>query len=87
MKKKVKKEMIIEKCVSYICDKCGKEYLCDGGSEMDILEIEEFLHIDFIGGYGSVFGDGSRVSADICQHCLREMIKDFATVIFEGIVW
>lgn len=85
MKKKIKQEMIIEKCVSLICDKCKKEYLCD--SSDDTLEIQEFLHINFVGGYVSVFGDGSRVSADICQHCLHEMIKDFANIIFEGIVF
>jgi hypothetical protein len=30
--------------------------------------------VDFIGGYGSVFGDETRVRCDICQHCLHGMI-------------
>lgn len=40
----------------------------------DYIEIQEFHHVDFIGGYGSVFGDETRVRCDICQHCLHGMI-------------
>lgn len=31
----------------------------------------------FVGGYNSVFGDGTQVGIDPCQHCLYELIKDF----------
>ena len=57
---------------SIVCDKCGEKY----NVEDDCLEAQEFLHIRFTGGYGSVFGDMSRIQCDICQHCLFEMIKD-----------
>ena len=40
-------------------------------------EIQEFHHIRFTGGYGSVCGDGMKVECDICQRCLHIMIKDF----------
>ena len=71
IKTKEKDEVIIKKTIiSKVCDKCGKEY--DSPFEM-----KEFLHINFIGGYGSIFGDGNSVKCDICQHCLHDMIKHF----------
>jgi hypothetical protein len=71
-----KKEMKeIESPESIICDVCGKEYDIE-----DYLEIQEFHHIDFVGGYGSIFGDQSRVECDICQNCLKEMIENFCRI-------
>ena len=58
---------------SITCDKCGKTFEND-------LEIQEFHHIDYFGGYGSVFGDMNKVECDICQHCLKEMIGDIIRV-------
>jgi hypothetical protein len=52
---------------SIICDLCGKEY--------DDFEIQEFHHIDFIGGYKSIFGDEEHVCKDICQYCLFEILN------------
>ena len=54
------------------CDVCHKGF----DPEVDIFETQEFLCIDFRGGYGSVFGDENKVQCDICQHCLKELIKD-----------
>jgi hypothetical protein len=68
--KKVKKSTL--ELESIICDKCNKEYDSD-----NTPEIQEFLHIDFTGGYGSVFGDGTSIEYDICQHCLLEIINGF----------
>lgn len=67
-----KVEAIRQTLVSIVCDKCKKEYGAD-----DILEIQEFQLIKFTGGYGSVFGDMLTVEADICQHCLKELIGSF----------
>lgn len=55
---------------SVACDVCGTVY----DSEMDI---QEFHHIDFTGGYTSVFGDMTRIKCDICQRCLKGMIVDY----------
>jgi hypothetical protein len=66
----------IEKIVSLKCDKCGKEYSND--PIKDMLETQEFLLIDFVGGYGSIFGDGTHVECEVCQYCLYEMIKDIS---------
>ncbi len=51
------------------CDKCKKKITDD-------MEEQEMHHIDFVGGYASVFGDCSHIRCDLCQSCLFEMIKD-----------
>jgi hypothetical protein len=61
----------VEEVFSMRCDKCGNEY------DSNDLEAQEFCHIKFRGGYTSVFGDGTDVECDICQHCLHEIIGDF----------
>lgn len=61
----------IEEPFAFVCDVCGREFSADD------MEIQEFHHIRFTGGYGSVFGDGTRVECDICQHCLEKMIGEF----------
>ena len=57
---------------AFICDKCGKEIKVD-----DLIEIQESYSIRFVGGYGSVFGDGAVVSCDLCQNCLKALIGEF----------
>ena len=57
---------------SFICDICKKRY-----DVKDWREVQEFHHINFTGGYDSVFGDCVKVECDICQHCLLRMIKDY----------
>ncbi|MFH1685049.1 MAG: hypothetical protein ABH983_01970 [Candidatus Micrarchaeota archaeon] len=70
-----------EEIIAYVCDVCGKEY----DPNKDIIEVQEFYHIKFTGGYGSLFGDGSRVECDICQSCLWKMIAPvYRTVGFIG---
>jgi hypothetical protein len=62
-----------EGTIAIQCDRCKKRY-------EDEMEIQEFVHIDFIGGYSSVFGDGHSVAADICQYCIKEIAGDFLYV-------
>lgn len=64
------KQVIERKAIKVGCDKCH-EILSVGD---DDLEIQEFLHIRFTGGYSSVFGDETEVECDLCQRCLKEMI-------------
>lgn len=69
-----------EEVESIVCDVCKKEYLKK--DELDVggsgrLELQEFTHIRFTGGWGSVFGDGCSMGADICQHCLKEKLGDY----------
>ena len=55
------------------CDVCGDTYRYGTTVDED-LEIQEFLRINFVGGYNSAFGDMNRIACDICQHCLKKMI-------------
>lgn len=52
------------------CGRCGR----DLGESSAIFEHQERLAIRFRGGYASVFGDGNLVEADICQHCLNDVL-------------
>ena len=75
LKKYKKIKQLVNTLESITCDKCKKEYKKD-----DTLEIQEFHHINFTGGYGSVFGDMCSIECDICQHCLFEMIHKFCKI-------
>ena len=71
----------INKPMQYIesvtCDICKTEYKHTDSYDM---EIQEFLHIDFIGGYSSIFGDGSFVRGNICQQCLQKKLGEFLRI-------
>ena len=58
-----------------ICDKCGRITDRD-----DPFEFQEYHHVRFEGGYGSVFGDESLVEGDFCQHCLKELLGDYLRI-------
>jgi hypothetical protein len=68
--KTIKEPFLIE------CDICGIKY----ETNEDIFEHQEFLKIDFIGGYNSVFGDMSHVRCDICQKCLYNIISPYMKI-------
>ncbi len=63
-------EIKAQSLVALICDCCGRESIVDGND----FEASEFISLDFIGGYQSVFGDQTHVSIDICQYCLKEKL-------------
>jgi antitoxin CcdA len=69
-KTQLKEEIVIEKIT---CDVCKKEYDYNKNS----WEVQEFQHIRIEGGYGSVFGDGNKLKADICQDCYKEIIGKY----------
>ena len=52
------------------CDRCKTTY-------SDMIELQEFHCIDYIGGYGSIFGDNMRIQCELCQYCLSEMIEGY----------
>ena len=78
MKKYVEKTNIDLEVSEIKCDICGNTYSTDVGQ--DVFEAQEFLQISFKGGYGSIFGDGSEVECEICQHCLKEKMGEFLRV-------
>lgn len=57
------------------CDVCGLDLLADD------MERQEAFHLNQEGGYTSVFGDGAEIHIDLCQHCFKKLLGQFATVI------
>jgi len=59
-----------------ICDCCGlKVSLIDGvaGPE-DWMNQQEFVSFRKTGGYGSIFGDGTKVALDLCETCFWKLV-------------
>lgn len=65
----------IKKPVYKKCDRCGLEV-----TQEDSMEFQEFLHIDYIGGYGSIFGDASNIQGDFCQHCVKKLFGNYLRI-------
>lgn len=64
------KKITIHELTSKTYDICHTTYdRANGG-------FNEFHHVDFVGGYFSVFGDMVHIVCDICQRCLKSMIED-----------
>ncbi len=61
---------------SVTCDDCKKEFDC----ETDVFEVQEFVSLSFMAGFGSVFGDTNQVSMDLCQHCFKERCGDVVQI-------
>ena len=57
------------------CDKCKKQF-----GEKDFIDWQECVCISMVGGYGSVFGDESSISLDLCQGCFKELCGDYVVV-------
>ncbi len=68
------------------CDVCHNQYSDPSVVDKqhwksgELWDFQEFYHIEFTGGFGSIFGDGSRVECDICQSCLKEMIWKYCRI-------
>jgi len=62
-----------KKEVSITCDECKTTY-------EDIIEMQEFLHISYTAGYGTVFEDMAHIEADICQHCIKAKFGDILRI-------
>ena len=58
---------------SIVCDKCGKI----SNPENDIMDLQEWFHYNFIGGYDSIFGDGDGYEIDLCQQCTKELLGQY----------
>jgi hypothetical protein len=57
-----------------ICDRCGREAQFWGDTE---FEAQEFVSHRGCGGYGSIIGDMSEWSLDLCQHCFVELCGEY----------
>jgi len=67
-------ETIIQEPDSIICDRCDRV----AQKVSNNFEFEEYLSIDYIGGYGSIIGDGTRIQLELCQYCIKELLLPYA---------
>lgn len=58
------------------CDRCGREMV---PNDQD-CEHQERIAIRFRAGYNSLYGDGNLVEADLCQHCVKEVLGPWLRV-------
>lgn len=61
--------------VEFTCSICGRNLMDD------TMERQETFSFEQRGGYGSVFGDGAEIHIDICQHCFKERLGKYCTII------
>ena len=61
-----------------VCDRCKKRYHNHDSDCHD--EIQEFVHINAVGGYGSVFGDGHHIQCELCQTCVKELLGPYLRI-------
>lgn len=73
-KKKIKKTIEVTEFLE--CDRCLKKF----ESAIDIFEIQEFWRFKNVGGYSSIFGDGTHLAMDLCQHCVKEILEPFIKI-------
>lgn len=79
----IKKLVPVEAVLGFTCDRCRKSIIAEGNNEVLLdqsMDFHEGHHICFVGGYTSVFGDGTKVQCDLCQECLHDLIKDFCRI-------
>ena len=60
----------IELVYGYTCDSCQMEIVTPS-------ELQESLTWSNRGGSGSVFGDGTDMTLDLCQRCIKEHLGKF----------
>lgn len=65
--------------VSVTCDVCKKTYT----EANDSMELQAFIHILERCGYGSIFKDGDTIELDMCQHCFKDRLGEFARILPE----
>ena len=70
------KTLIQQDVTELICDGCGLEAHIHEG-----YEFREFISIEHKCGYGTIHGDGNKLSIDLCQHCFSDMCGDMLTTI------
>ena len=75
MKKFEEVETTVKMLDAITCDCCKIEYL-----EKDVFEMEEFLSVSRINAYGSIFGDGSILELDLCQHCIKKVLGEYLRI-------
>ncbi|MCK5019916.1 MAG: hypothetical protein KAS32_22870 [Candidatus Peribacteraceae bacterium] len=55
---------------SITCSVCGK---CIS----DTMEMQEMVHINRTGGFGSIIGDMVEINLNLCQHCFVDKLGEY----------
>jgi len=63
-------ETIDAKIKSITCDCCRKTF-------SDVLDKQEFTHVNDIGGYNSAIGDGVCYQCDLCSNCVNDLLGKY----------
>lgn len=62
-------EKTVQEVAACTCDRCQRRMTPE-----DDVDWYEKLSIAYRGGFGSVFGDGTEISIDLCQRCVKETL-------------
>lgn len=73
-KKVLKPVPVIEE---FICDCCEKAVRPNSDDLDETIETHEMLHIRMDAGFGSIFGEGTKVEGDFCQACVNKLLGKF----------
>lgn len=68
-----------QECVGFTCDRCERHF-----DDSDFVAMNELLEWTNIGGYGSIWGDGTRVEVTLCQDCTHTLFAPFARLSQAG---
>lgn len=67
------KQVVSVYVTSVSCDCCKKQYF-------NIMDRQEFLHIDVIGGYNSAIGDEAHYRCDLCTDCIKRLLGKYLRI-------
>ncbi|MHB9833271.1 hypothetical protein Q8F57_000370 [Paraburkholderia terrae] len=65
------KEKTVLEIAGCTCDRCRQR------TTPDEFEFHEWLSVNFVAGFDSIFGDGNVVSIDLCPRCLQETLGNW----------
>lgn len=63
-----------------VCDRCGTRL----SDDEPYAGYTNRTQIRFRAGYASLFGDGSKVEGDLCDHCLYELLGRYLRIVEPG---
>jgi len=67
-------DKVVKVIYQLTCDYCGEKVIPSDD------KFHEFISINHRCGYGSIHGDGKKISIDLCQKCFADMCGDSLTV-------
>lgn len=64
----------VSRVVGVACDCCNVEV-------RDAIELRKVVHIRLHAGFGSAWGDGNHVEADLCDACGHKLLRPYASIV------